>query len=54
VAAVLLGSTVGLLSCGRLLQRIVDVVIQALGLVVLLIGVLNALELARIGPWLLR
>jgi uncharacterized membrane protein YqgA involved in biofilm formation len=48
VAAVLLGGAIGLLSRGRLPQRIVDVIMQALGLVVLLIGVLNALELARV------
>jgi len=48
LATVLLGSTLGLLLRGRLPKRITAVVMQAIGLVVLLIGIVNALDLTRV------
>ena len=48
IVTVLLGSGLGLLLRGRLPERIVTVVMQAIGLTTLLIGVLNALDLTRV------
>ncbi len=48
VLTVLVGSGLGLLLRGRLPQRIVNVVMQAIGLTTLLIGVLNAVDLTRV------
>lgn len=48
VATVLLGSSLGLLLRGRLPPRIVAVVMQAIGLVTLLVGVVSALDLTRV------
>lgn len=49
VAAVLLGSSLGLLTRGRLPERIQNSVMQALGLVVLYIGFSNAADLGRVS-----
>lgn len=48
VLTVLLGSTAGLLLRGRLPDRIVATVVQALGLTTLFIGVVNAFDLTRV------
>lgn len=48
IATVLLGSSLGLLSRGRLPERIIAVVMQAIGLVVLFIGIDNAFDLTRV------
>lgn len=48
VVTVLLGSSLGLLLRGRLPERIVAVVMQAIGLVTLLVGIVNALDLTRV------
>ncbi len=48
VLTVLVGSGLGLLLRGRLPQRIVGVVMQAIGLTTLLIGILNAMDLTRV------
>lgn len=48
VATVLLGGGIGLLLRGRLPERITLVVMQSIGLVTLLIGILNALDLGRV------
>lgn len=48
IVAVVFGSGVGLLTRGRLPERYTLVIMQALGLTVLLIGMVNALELTRI------
>ena len=49
VLTVLLGSAAGLALRGRLPERIVATVIQALGLTTLLVGVVNALDLTRVA-----
>ena len=49
VLTVLVGSAVGLALRGRLPDRIVSTVIQALGLTTLLVGVVNALDLTRVA-----
>ncbi len=49
VGTVLLGGTLGLLLRGRLPGRVTLVVMQAIGLVTLLIGVVNALDLTRVS-----
>lgn len=49
IATVLLGSSLGLLLRGRLPERIVTVVMQAIGLVTLFIGITNALDLTRVS-----
>ena len=49
LATVLAGAALGLLLRGRLPPRIVAVVVQAIGLVTLFIGVLNALDLTRVA-----
>lgn len=49
IATVLLGSSLGLLSRGRLPERIIAVVMQAIGLVVLFIGIDNAFDLTRVA-----
>lgn len=46
---VLLGASLGLLLRGRLPERIIVTVMQAIGLVTLLIGVINALDLTRVS-----
>lgn len=48
VATVLVGGGLGLLVRGRLPGRVTTAVMQAIGLVTLLIGVLNALDLGRV------
>lgn len=48
VGTVLLGGGLGLLLRGRLPERITLVVMQAIGLVTVLIGVMNALDLGRV------
>ena len=48
VLTVLVGSGLGLLLRGRLPQKIVNVVMQAIGLTTLLIGILNAMDLTRV------
>ena len=48
VLTVLIGSGLGLLLRGRLPQKIVNVVMQAIGLTTLLIGILNAVDLTRV------
>ena len=48
IVTVLLGSGLGLLLRGRLPERIVTVVMQAIGLTTLLIGVLNAMDLTLV------
>ena len=48
IVTVLVGSGLGLLLRGRLPERIVTVVMQAIGLTTLLIGVLNAMDLTRV------
>ncbi len=48
IATVLLGSSLGLLLRGRLPERIIAVVMQAIGLVVLFIGIDNAFDLTRV------
>ncbi len=48
VATVLVGGGLGLLVRGRLPARVTSVVMQAIGLVTLLVGVLNALDLSRV------
>ena len=48
VVTVLLGSGLGLLLRGRLPERVVRVVMQAIGLTTLLIGILNAMDLTRV------
>lgn len=48
VATVLLGGSLGMLLRGRLPSRITLVVMQAIGLMTLLIGVTNALDLNRV------
>ncbi len=47
-ATVLLGAGLGLLLRGRLPERIIATVMQAIGLVTLLIGIINALDLTRV------
>lgn len=49
IITVLLGSSLGLLLRGRLPERIVTVVMQAIGLVTLFIGITNALDLTRVS-----
>ncbi len=49
VATVLVGGGLGLLVRGRLPARVTAVVMQAIGLVTLLIGVLNAMDLSRVA-----
>ncbi|MBS3968158.1 MAG: DUF554 domain-containing protein [Truepera sp.] len=49
IATVLLGSSLGLLLRGRLPERIVTVVMQAIGLTTLFIGITNALDLTRVS-----
>lgn len=49
VVTVLLGSLIGLAVRGRLPDRIVATVMQALGLTTLLVGVVNALDLTRVA-----
>jgi uncharacterized membrane protein YqgA involved in biofilm formation len=49
VVAVLLGAGAGLLLRRRLPSRVVATVIQALGLTVVLIGLINALDLTRVA-----
>lgn len=49
VATVLLGGSLGMLLRGRLPPRITLVVMQAIGLMTLLIGVTNALDLNRVA-----
>jgi uncharacterized membrane protein YqgA involved in biofilm formation len=49
VVAVLLGSALGLLVRGRLPERIVATVMQALGLTTLFVGVSNAFDLTRVS-----
>lgn len=49
VATVLLGGSLGMLLRGRLPSRITLVVMQAIGLMTLLIGVTNALDLNRVS-----
>src|SRR5690606_35437988 len=48
VAAVLVGGGLGLLVRGRLAERVTVVIMQAIGLVTLLVGMLNALDLSRV------
>lgn len=48
IAAVIIGTAVGLLGRGRFPDRITRVVMQALGLTVILIGLVNGLELTRV------
>lgn len=48
-ATVLVGTVLGLLLRGRLPDRIIVVVMQAIGLVTLLIGVINALDLTKVS-----
>ena len=48
VATVLLGGALGLLLGGRVAQRLRDTVMQGLGLCVLVIGALSALETADV------
>ncbi len=48
VATVVVGGGLGLLLRGRLPERITLVVMQAIGLVTVLIGVMNALDLGRV------
>ncbi|MEJ2358130.1 MAG: DUF554 domain-containing protein [Deinococcales bacterium] len=48
IGTVLLGSSVGLALRGRLPERIVTVVMQAIGLVTLFIGIDNAFDLGRV------
>src|SRR5690606_8233234 len=48
VATVLVGGGLGLLVRGRLPGRVTTAVMQAIGLVTLLVGVLNALDLSRV------
>lgn len=49
VATVLLGGSLGMLLRGRLPSRITLVVMQAIGLMTLLIGITNALDLNRVS-----
>lgn len=49
VGTVLLGGTLGMLLSGKLPQRITLVVMQAIGLVTLLLGITNALDLNRVA-----
>lgn len=49
VATVLLGSSLGLALRGRLPERIVTVVMQAIGLTTLFIGLVNAWDLTRVA-----
>ena len=49
VGTVLVGGSLGLLLRGRLPGRVTLVVMQAIGLVTLLIGVVNALDLTRVA-----
>lgn len=48
LATVFLGSSLGLLLRGRLPERIITVVMQAIGLTTLLIGIINAFDLTRV------
>lgn len=49
VIAVLTGTTAGLVLRGHLPNRIVGTVVQALGLTTVMVGVINALDLARVS-----
>jgi uncharacterized membrane protein YqgA involved in biofilm formation len=49
VLTVLAGSGLGLLIRGRLPERIIVVVMQAIGLTTLLVGIMNALDLSRVN-----
>lgn len=49
IITVLIGSSLGLALRGRLPERIVLVVMQAIGLTTLLIGILNAMDLTRVS-----
>jgi uncharacterized protein len=49
IITVLLGSSLGLMLRGRLPERIVVTVMQALGLVTLFVGVVNAFDLTRVA-----
>lgn len=49
IATVLLGGLAGLALRGRLPERIVSVVMQAIGLTTLMVGVINALDLTRVA-----
>ena len=49
VVTVLVGSALGLALRGRLPERVVTTVVQALGLTTLIVGVVNALDLTRVA-----
>lgn len=49
VATVLIGAGLGLLIRGRLPERIIVVVMQAIGLTTLLVGIMNALDLGKVS-----
>ena len=49
VGTVLLGASLGMLLSGKLPERITKVVMQAIGLVTLLLGITNALDLNRVS-----
>lgn len=49
IVTVLLGSSLGLLLRGRLPERIITVVMQAIGLTTLYIGISNAFDLSKVG-----
>lgn len=49
VLTVVVGSILGLALRGRLPERIVTVVMQAIGLVTLLVGIINALDLTKVS-----